>query len=101
MCVTVLASHASVGIPTEMTFWIFSLDTAISDLNNRTPAEVRKELVPELIKVFTGLKVFPGEIGCARPSRWFRNGNSRRDRALAGALRYRKYKSGPSRFTRR
>lgn len=34
-----------------------SLDTALSDLNNKTPAGARKELVPELIKAFTALKV--------------------------------------------
>lgn len=34
-----------------------SLDTALNDLNNKTAAETRKELVPELIKVFTSLKV--------------------------------------------
>ena len=34
-----------------------SLDTALNDLNNKTAAETRKELVPELIKVFISLKV--------------------------------------------
>jgi hypothetical protein len=34
-----------------------SLDTALNDLNNKTAAETRQELVPELIKVFTSLKV--------------------------------------------
>lgn len=34
-----------------------SLDTALNDLNSKTAAETRKELVPELIKVFTSLKV--------------------------------------------
>ena len=34
-----------------------SLDTALSDFNNKAPAEARKELVPELIKAFTALKV--------------------------------------------
>ena len=34
-----------------------SLDTALNDLNSKTAAETRTELVPELIKVFTSLKV--------------------------------------------
>jgi hypothetical protein len=34
-----------------------SLDAALSDLNNKTSAETRKELLPELIRTFTFLKV--------------------------------------------
>jgi hypothetical protein len=34
-----------------------SLDTVLSDLNNKTPADVRKDLVPELIEAFTNLKI--------------------------------------------